>query len=196
LNNVEDYFSRLNKFSSQSQNTIQKIYKETADISNTLSGRTSVMTDNISIKTNNTDTANKLKDKISSLVKHFDKDIEKPKYKKPDFESLEKNKNMLIINNNYEYDAPLSKNSYNSNLNFTSPKQRIELMTDKFFGPRSDKNMINQYDLNSNSRSNINNYLSVASKFNTKDRNPIKSDDISGLDNLKLNYKKCTVPGK
>ena len=186
----------MNKFSTQSQNTIQKIYKETADISNNLSGRTSVMTDNMSIKTNNTDTANKLKDKISNLVKHFDREIEKPKYKKHEFESLEKNKNMLIINSNYDYDAPLSKNIYNSNINYASPKQRIELMTDKFFGLRCEKNTINQYDYNGNSRSNINNYLSVASRFNPKERNSGKSEEINGLDQLKLNFKKCnTIPG-
>ena len=100
---------------------------------------------------------------------------------------------MLIINNNYEFDVPLSKNNYNSsNINYISPKPKLELMTDKFFGPRSDKNILNPSEVNSNSRSNINSYISLTNKFHSKERSSGKSEDLSGLDSMKFNMKKPT----
>jgi hypothetical protein len=174
--------------------TIQKIYRETADISNTLSGRSSNIQDNISSKATHqsNDMNTKLKDKITNLVKHLDKDVERPKTRtrKSEVDLKDNSKNMLIINNHFECDVQLNKNNYQSSINnYVSPKPRLEQMTDKYFGSKSNnaKNYnFNASDPNPNSHSNINNYISLTSKFQSKEKSVGRSEDIgSGMDNFK-----------
>ena len=92
---------------------------------------------------------------------------------------------MLIINNNFEFEAS-SKNNYNTGINnYISPKPKLELMTDKFFGTKfNNKSSFNASDPSANTRSIINNNLLIQKKEN------VKSEDTSPLEmnKLKLNW--------
>ena len=118
----------------------------------------------------------------------MDPQAERSKNRKSDVETrLHDNKNMLILNNNIEYDVP--KNNYGSGSlnNYISPKPKLELMTDKFFGTKTNnKTNFNASDPTGNSRSNVNNYIFLTSKLG-KHKIIGKSDDISsGFDSYKL----------
>ena len=84
---------------------------------------------------------------------------------------------MLIINNNYDASAKISYNSGCNN--YISPRPKLELMTDKFFGAKinSRPNALETI----NSRSNINNKV-----LNSKiEKSTDKTDDKKGLDSYK-----------
>jgi len=84
---------------------------------------------------------------------------------------------MLIINNP-EYDVPQRQNSTN---NYLTTKPKIELMSDKFFHTRSTFKKSEPDPVST--ISNINKYISLTTKYQSKEKTSGKSEDFtSGID--------------